>query len=749
MRTAVFSIVSPNYRSHARVLMDSLQERHPSWERFVLFVGEDGVLQREGEAFTAVSVDTLPLPHRQQFYFRYTLLELNTAVKPWMFEHLFARGYDRVVYIDPDIVVYTALAELDELSSESFITLTPHLTGSIPGDEDHPSERTILQAGTYNLGFLSVQRHSSLQTFLDWWKEKLEYGCVVDTARGLFVDQKWIDLVPGLFAGVTILRHDGYNVAYWNLPQREVVIGGDGARVNGQPLRFFHFSGVDPADRELVSRHDRKKRKEVGDASRLIEEYVAALHRAGFDEFKNERYSLSRFRDGSTLPDAARVAYRQSEELQKKSGDDPFAHPELFTGMRDRRPKARIAARAALTSYRLLSSARPLVALLPRSLRTSMREMLLGRKESSPSPGRPTALRPGLNVIGYSSRETGVGESARLCQLACERASLPSVLFDVERENGFAQSLLHSASIFHVNADQSAIVRNERPDLFDGGAYNIACWHWELPEFPDAWTSAAVPFQEIWAPSSFVQSAVSRKVSIPVTHMPHGISVHHIESCTPQELGVPAGRFTFLFLFDLASVVQRKNPVGAMEAFRRAFEGNDNVALLIKASRAGAHPKEYADLLARVAESRNVFVSSEQLSRARTNGLLAASDAVVSLHRSEGFGLILAEAMWLGKPVVATGWSGNMDFMNSGNSCPVGYELVTLDRDYPPYAAGQQWAEPDLEHAAYYLKRLFDDQQFRAKVGARGQRTIRTEFSPEAAGLRYRRRLAFLGLLER
>jgi glycosyltransferase involved in cell wall biosynthesis len=118
---------------------------------------------------------------------------------------------------------------------------------------------------------------------------------------------------------------------------------------------------------------------------------------------------------------------------------------------------------------------------------------------------------------------------------------------------------------------------------------------------------------------------------------------------------------------------------------------------------------------------------------------------VLSLHRAEGFGLVLAEAMALGKPVVATGWSGNMDFMNDRNSCPVGYELVTLDRTHLDYHAGQQWAEPDVDHAAHLMRRLIDDEVSRAETGERAAETIRSNFSPAAAGRRYRRRLALLG----
>jgi glycosyltransferase involved in cell wall biosynthesis len=165
-------------------------------------------------------------------------------------------------------------------------------------------------------------------------------------------------------------------------------------------------------------------------------------------------------------------------------------------------------------------------------------------------------------------------------------------------------------------------------------------------------------------------------------------------------------------------------------------------------SDASSHPGEYAELQEHLRGIPNVYLTDRRLSRARVNGLLSACDAVVSLHRSEGFGLILAEAMYLGKPVIATGWSGNMDFMSDRNSCPVGYDLVTLDRTYQCYEAGQQWAEPDLDHAAHLMRRVVEDSAYRTELGERARAVIRSQFSPEAAGRRYRRRLAFLGLIE-
>jgi len=686
MRTAVFSVISPNYLGYARVLMSSVRRHHPGWERFVLIVDQADEVSG-AEVFTVVPLNALALPSPRQLCFRYGILELSTAVKPWMFEHLFGRGYERVVYLDPDIFVYSPLAELDTAAAGTFLTLTPHLSRPVAGGNEHPGERTILQSGAYNLGFLAARRHPALGGFLAWWQEKLERECVVEIERGLFVDQKWIDLVPGLFPDVTILRHDGYNVAYWNLCHRTVATNSGAPNVNGQPLRFFHFSGLDPERPELVSTHDDTLRiGQIGEARALIEAYVAELRAAGYESSRHAPYAFGVFRDGTPVTPAVRGAYRNSRALQAASGADPFAYSEIF------------------------------------------------------------AVLPGVNIVGYTSRDSGVGESARLCRNACNAAGIASQLIDVDAAD-VTTSAIHRVTIHHINADETPNVRAQIPLVFESSAYNIGAWAWELPEFPDQWIPSAKLLNEIWAATSFIQSAVGRKLTIPVVHMPPGIAVTEIEPCSPEELGIPPGSFTFLCMFDLDSIVQRKNPLAAIDAFRRAFGDDSAAALLVKAGRAASYPCDYAEIEEHIRGMRNVRLTARMLSRARVNGLIAACDAVISLHRSEGFGLILAEAMDLGKPVIATAWSGNMDFMNSANSAPVNYKLVTLDRTYGPYRGGEQWAHPDLDHAAYLMQRVFEDDVWRARIGRCARETIRLSFSPAAAGLRYRRRLELLGLL--
>jgi hypothetical protein len=230
----------------------------------------------------------------------------------------------------------------------------------------------MLLSGAYNLGFLAVWRRPALMSFLRWWQDKLRFLCLDEPANGVFVDQKWMDLVPGLFPEVVTLRHPGYNVAYWNLRQRPISATDGRFTVHGEPLRFFHFSGFGPALPDRVSRYSTLRLSAVGDARKLFADYALAIRDAGRASFETAAYAYASFADGSPVQDAVRFAYRNSSELQAAAGADPFARPELFASAR-RHAKVRAASR------RVLAGARPLVRLLSPDLHTSLRALLRGR----------------------------------------------------------------------------------------------------------------------------------------------------------------------------------------------------------------------------------------------------------------------------------------------------------------------------------------------------------------------------------
>jgi glycosyltransferase involved in cell wall biosynthesis len=297
-------------------------------------------------------------------------------------------------------------------------------------------------------------------------------------------------------------------------------------------------------------------------------------------------------------------------------------------------------------------------------------------------------------------------------------------------------------SLLHVNADQTPAAAIGLGEEFFRDRYTIGVWAWELEEFPDAFLPAFNHVQEVWAPSRFIHEAVAEKSPVPVVHMPFVVTAAPAPGISRQDFGLPQDGFLFLMMYDTLSIQERKNPLGALEAFRRAFPSRSRVGLVIRVNHAASRPEDVAIVRQQAANTAGVFLLDRPMSRRDAQALHLSCDAFVSLHRSEGLGLNIAEAMLLNKPVVVTGWSGNMDFTTHQNACLVDYELVTLSMDYGPYRQGNRWAEPDLDHAAELMVRLVEDTAFRHKLAASGRTTIARQFSAHAVGARYLRRVA-------
>lgn len=352
----------------------------------------------------------------------------------------------------------------------------------------------------------------------------------------------------------------------------------------------------------------------------------------------------------------------------------------------------------------------------------------------------------GVNVVGYYGHASGVGESARLCLVALRAGGIPYQRVDCTNAAARGPSGLPDEpfpiNVLHVNADETPRVCSQLGWRLAAGRYNIGVWHWELASFPEVWGSSFGDLDEIWAPSRFIQDAISEKSPLPVVYMPHAIDVEGPSADGRELFGLPRDAFLFLAMYETASVQARKNPEGVVDAFRKAFDGAArDVHLVLKVRGEERRPGERQALREALAEDRRIHLIEGSLERRELTALEAACDAFVSLHRAEGFGLPLAECMFLGKPVVATNWSGNVDFANEATACAVSYELKRLEKDEPPYRKGEVWAEPDLDHAASLMRRLVDDEAFRRSIANAGRQRIRNRFSPEAVGDRMGRRL--------
>jgi len=368
--------------------------------------------------------------------------------------------------------------------------------------------------------------------------------------------------------------------------------------------------------------------------------------------------------------------------------------------------------------------------------------------------------RTGMNIVGFFTADLGIGESARCMARAADAAAIATCLVPLKLncknrlgDSTFAERLQdsnpHGVNVFHIDPPVARDIDHHHGEAFRKGKYNIGYFAWELPEFPDAWMPALDYFDEVWCPSNFVRESIALKTPFPVLTMAHAIGFERPREGVASiraRLRLPADPFLFLCLFDLNSYSVRKNPRAAIDAFRKSGLAGD-AGLVVKVQNVGENAAEYAAIADAIRDLPGTVVIGETLSRADIYALEAACDCLVSLHRSEGFGLAVAECMYLSKPVIATGWSATAEYLDSENGFPVRYSLVELDRNYGPYTKGSTWADPDTDHAAHLMQRVASDPSGAVRIGAAARRTIEARFSPAAVGARYRRRLETIASL--
>ncbi|MBD3920209.1 glycosyltransferase family 4 protein [Paenibacillus sp. PR3] len=369
---------------------------------------------------------------------------------------------------------------------------------------------------------------------------------------------------------------------------------------------------------------------------------------------------------------------------------------------------------------------------------------------------------PGVQIVGFSRSDSGLGEACRLQAASLLSAGVPASIISCDSLSmGNASDLswahleigapVHKCTIMQFNPDYMLHVLGRLGHQLVDRKHTIGYWHWEMTDIPDSWSDSWPYVREIWTPSRFVRDVVAMKSPVPVLTMPYGIAVpaaRGVQQSSRAAYGLPDDSFLFLTMFDTHSFVERKNPIGALDAFLHAFGAiNPAVGLVVKANHANAGGAALELLKQRIAGCRNVYWIEAPMTRQQTAGLLACCDAYVSLHRAEGFGLAIAEAMAMSKPVIATDWSGNTDFLQLGNGCPVRYTLVPNPVTVGPYQAGGWWADPDLRHAASYMEQLVSNRGIGYRLGAAASHTIASLYNPAVLGAAMRSRLTEIGVL--
>jgi hypothetical protein len=435
-------------------MADSYVRHHKDARVFVLLIDKvDGYFDRSKEKFHLIELADLDnIENKEQILFKYNIIEFGTAVKPFFIEYIFKHHpVKQLFYFDPDILITNPLNEIQNILDTHSIVVIPHITSPIPiSDKAIPNEITFLQCGAYNLGFIGLSKTEETLRFIRWWKERLFHYCLHDVQNGLFVDQKWIDMVPALFDGVFILKEPGYNVSYWNLHEKKFSIRNDKLVINGMPLYFFHFSGLDVDRMESISKYQtRYKLSDFRELGRFFELYKELLIKNGHHEAKDWPYSYGFFDNGKKIRDIDRRTYWAMGEKVEKFGN-PFETKgprSFYEYLRRHRWTWTIHQKIISTiistglKYKARMRSVPFISSIGRRF---YRRFLLEERVTynnldmedhdfiynNDRFGETRIAKGdyGINLAGYLDTESGVGESARCLIKVIQSANIPFVL---------------------------------------------------------------------------------------------------------------------------------------------------------------------------------------------------------------------------------------------------------------------------------------------------------------------------------
>jgi glycosyltransferase involved in cell wall biosynthesis len=771
------TIVARNYLPRARVLAKSLRVHHPECTLRVLVI--DGVPNEPtgDEPFSTLSLGDIGLGDElgRQMAAIYSVLEFSTAVKAWLLTSLLQTTGRPVLYFDPDIEIFGEVGHLADLAAQHGVVVTPHHLRPLPRDGRTPVEADFLATGIYNLGFIGTGVGAIDSGFLQFWRERLERDALVDYPNMMFTDQRWVDFI-GCFPH-HVIGDPGCNVAYWNIGQRSLTRYGDAVSVDGQPLVFFHFSGFDPDRPHLLSvNQGERPRVFLSDhpvLAGLCRHYRDEVVAEGYVDDLSTPYGWSVTPAGLVMTPVYRRSYRsgliEADRGAVPSPPNPYEDPQGFeawievTEVGSTRLPLYLATLWTLHPDLQRLFVEPLInphhaqdfcrwvvaggdaraADVPDGLRGRLSSRIAELEGTSDS-AETGPLLPGLNVLGYLHAELGVGQAARLVLSAAAAAGVPTNARSIDPVRGslgclpgnsWGDDWSFDTNVFSINADMLGTVIAGLPRSMLRQPHSAGIWFWEAERIPERFEPAFHLVDEVWAPSLFIAAALERTGAGPVVPISLPVPVPAWSTAfTRRDLGLPEG-FLVLFTFDFASVFERKNPLGLLEAYCRAFDPDDGAHLVLK-SVGGEQHWQQMELLRSSIDRPDIHVMDGAVPSHRLKAMMELSDCYASLHRSEGFGLGMAEAMALGKPVVATAWSANLEFMDEDTAYLVPAGAVPIPDDVAVYGGLGRWAEPDLDAAAAALRRVHDDPVGATERGARARRHMERTRSPLLMGQR-------------
>jgi len=383
---------------------------------------------------------------------------------------------------------------------------------------------------------------------------------------------------------------------------------------------------------------------------------------------------------------------------------------------------------------------------LPKKTRRKLIERVM--VAIAPKPSKDVTQNLPIIVCGLLSSSTGFGWAARETVHAIENAGFSAQSTDIssfvfandlpDQNREGASPILYigqATLLFYAMPSQIPYFFFRLGKSAINQKYVVGCMVWELPDVPASWKTGLTFVHQLWCPSAFSASAFQKITTQPVNVVPYPVEGPETVTADRNRFGISTNAFTVLTAIHLSSGLARKNPLASIRAFKAAFGRSEKALLIVKVSQGKFHPDRLARIQSEIADAPNIQLFQETLSNEDYWSFLGSIDAVLSLHRSEGFGLVLAQAMAIGKPVVATNWSANAEYMNTYNSMPVNYRLIPVqDPDGDFDVDGQEWADPDEAHAAHCLTQLVNSPELCQRLGKNAKQTIHDNFSTRKVG---------------
>lgn len=797
----VVTVVTHATLPQARALARSLRRREAGWQVEAILVGAIRDCDTDPDLVVRTVEDALGLDPAVLLA-RHPPDELVTLLAPRL---LLAGGTldaGPIIHLPATAWIVGEPGPIVAPLTERPVLLAPRLRGSLPADGLEPSRDRLATAGRIAPDLIGASGAGAAD-FLRWWISRLDriLGSPCGPDAGLpRDDRRWTGRLLELAisrSDVATLDDATCNTSAWNLPRHTLTETPDGVIVDERAaLTLIDFASFDPTRPFRLGPDTSRMRVSRNPALRtLTTAYAGELIDAGWRDVALRQRAGWPLANGLTLDEHLGDLLAIASTLGTDIGD-----PESAEGTRRfmhwlRGPAAAGGAHG-VNRYLLHRVARQRHDVLlafpdldgpdgPRLVEWAHRqgrqelgipEQLLPERGTPGSPrrvpagktatvvSRPPRLpatahrRLDVRVSGYLGHVLGLGAAARAYVEALQAVAIPVSTMSVSLEPFLPPIVLEGGYGRHTHEDVSSMDRStfelicvnpgeletfvqSLPDDWFGGI-RIGVWGWESNIIPPAWAPAFELVDEIWVYSQFVAENLSSATDIPVIALPPPV-LGSSPTARPMRLGVPQG-FLFLFMFDYSSTNERKNPIGLIDAFSRAFAPGEGPQLLIKTINGPLLPLAEEEVLWAARGREDIHVVDCSLTREQRDALVATCDCYVSLHRSEGFGLTLAEAMALGKPVIATGYSGNLDFMRAANSFPVDYELTRVGPESRIYPADGIWAEPSVEHAAQLMRQVYERPETTTDIGEQARLDIARLLSPQATGEALRRRLETL-----